>query len=352
MPDQTHAYSLLVKPNSDICSLNCSYCFYKGSRWHTPQPMTIAEVQAMTQGYRRSSAVEVYVWQGGEPCDLGAEFFSAAVAAQGEHAMNSIQTNGLAFAGKIGGAWKLLLTGKGNWVVGLSHDGPTNRSKCVKTSVLDLAAANLAEIGVPFCILCVVSEENVDNAAAVVRHFYQDEFGDAPIQFLHARGSIVTGLQFGHFLGQALHATPDKGKRLRNFNAFDMAWQDRPVTCENLEECGTYLMVDSGYVYPCDHFGTEEWVLATMLAEHRISVTLWEDAFYYAFTSDRMKEFRKLKTTRHTKCEPCSVRKACARGCPADRVGGGLSEMCGANAMVAHITHPGRDSSPGAKTKE
>lgn len=339
------AFSLLIKPNGDRCKLNCSYCFYKGTQ-NTSHPMSTRMIRAVTQAYRTTSAIESYTWQGGEPTDIGVDFFREAVSAQGENAVNSLQTNGLVFgeANHTGTAWWELLKGKGNWIVGLSHDGPTNESRGVRTEILDSAAMNLRTMEIPFSILCVVSEENVDNPRGVVEHFYSDRthacFGDAPIQFIHAKGSTVSGLQFAVFLGESLECSPDHGARIVNYRVVDDAWHKRAVTCEILEECGTYLMIDGARIYPCDFFGQPEWMLMEVLStecEHT-----WAGALRDAFTGEKMQAFRELKTAHHEKCEKCAVLEACWRGCPSDRENGGLSSMCAANEMVAHITHPSR----------
>lgn len=344
MTNPLPAFSLLAKPAGLHCPLECSYCDRHDSE--EGERMTSKEAISMVEGYRLASSTESYIWSGGEPSQLGWAFFQAAVKAQGPHAMNALQTNGLAFSRRdgISWGWRELLKGKGNWIVGLSHDGPNNSSRGINTKRLDCAARNLRRAEVPFSLMCVVSDANVNRPSEVVEHFYRSEFGDAPIQFMHAKGSKVTGLEYGNFLGAALAATPDRGKRLANYHAFEAAWAGpkHVTTCENLEQCGTYLMVEGFCIYPCDHFNSAEHLLDYVDTVQRRTAKGWCEALTNAWNSSARAEWLKLKTAWQIKCVPCSVRSACQMGCPADYDKFGLSTICAANAMVAHITHPAR----------
>jgi len=337
------AFPLLIKPTSDRCNLRCSYCFYLGTQ-PKREPMRRSLLAALIGAYREVSSGESYVWQGGEPTLMGAGFFEYAVSLQGEGAANSIQTNGLALVQGRWQEWAGVLKGPGNWAVGLSHDGPTNRSRGVKTSALDFAARMLGTWGVPFTLLCVVSEENAGKADAVMRHFERDELVDAPIQFIHAKGSAVTGEQFAQFLLSACQSSSDHGARIANYVSVDAAWNKRPaMTCEVLEECGNYLAVESdGTLFPCDFFMREEWRLGQVHADFSLEEN--GSTLRHAFTGRAMQEFRKLKTTPYQKCEGCDIRQVCHRGCPADRseVDGslGLSVLCPAHTLTGHETHP------------
>jgi len=335
------SFTLLVKPNSDRCNLDCSYCFYKDSRHHGRAPrMSVIEASAMIQGYRLVSEAESYVWQGGEPMDRGHGFYHGMMPAQSDSAQNTMQTNGIKIGGSFDPQWVRLFKERGNWIVGLSHDGPTNKKRGIAQAFIDSAAKNLRNEEIPFSILCVVSEENIGNPRGVVEHFYRDEFADAPIQFIRAKGSSVTGHQFAVFLGEALGRTPDSGKRLANYFVYDAAWHSDHVSCETLPVCESHLMIDSNRIYPCDHFNTEEWQLAHIFLPYYSDQ--WADALRESWNSPTMRRFQALKTTKNKLCEPCSVREACNCGCPADYNDAGLSVNCAAHSLCAHITHPAR----------
>ncbi|MHB1355343.1 MAG: radical SAM protein, partial [Anaerolineae bacterium] len=99
--------SLLIKPVSGECNLNCSYCFYH-ERATDPYHSTHHRLMSrevldtlIQQGMALNREHAAFGWQGGEPTLAGLDFFQQVVALQqrygqsGQVVSNGLQTNGL-----------------------------------------------------------------------------------------------------------------------------------------------------------------------------------------------------------------------------------------------------------------
>lgn len=128
------AASILIKPASANCNMDCKYCFYKCLSSHREE---------YSKGFMKEETLETLVreaiayadgsltfaFQGGEPTLAGLDFFQKAVELQQKYnnkklqIENTIQTNGLLIDEK----WARFL-GEHRFLVGLSLDGP---KKCM-----------------------------------------------------------------------------------------------------------------------------------------------------------------------------------------------------------------------------
>src|SRR5438552_917610 len=99
--------SLLIKPASAVCNLDCSYCFYLDREADPyqalPAPrMTIETLERLVDTYLFYSYPEsIFAFQGGEPTLAGLAFFEKVVEFQkrygrgGQTVSNALQTNGI-----------------------------------------------------------------------------------------------------------------------------------------------------------------------------------------------------------------------------------------------------------------
>src|SRR3954447_26265083 len=123
--------SLLIKPASAVCNLDCAYCFYldRDADPYKALPqrsMSEDTLEKLIDGYLfysypRSS----FAFQGGEPTLAGPAFFERVVELQqrygrsGQGVSNALQTNGILLDER----WCALFR-EYNWLIGLSLDGP------------------------------------------------------------------------------------------------------------------------------------------------------------------------------------------------------------------------------------
>ena len=188
--------SLLIKPASAVCNLDCSYCFYldrdadpyESARTRIMPADTLERLVETYLFY--SFPASQFAFQGGEPTLAGLPYFRALVELQkrhgrlGQSVSNSIQTNGILLTRE----WCQLFRDY-EFLVGLSLDGPQDvhdRYRVNKSghgtwdAVMD-AVSLLQRERVEFNVLSVVSQANVHRALETYQFF---------------RGMAVDNLQF------------------------------------------------------------------------------------------------------------------------------------------------------------
>jgi len=123
--------SLLIKPASAVCNLDCSYCFYldRDADPYKALPtrrMTLETLERLVDSYLfYSYPNSVFAFQGGEPTLAGLPFFEKLVQFQqqhGRHAQsvsNAMQTNAML----LDKNWCEFFRSY-QWLLGVSLDGP------------------------------------------------------------------------------------------------------------------------------------------------------------------------------------------------------------------------------------
>jgi uncharacterized protein len=329
--------SLLIKPASAVCNLDCSYCFYL-DREADPykalpaRRMTAETLERLVDSYLFYSYPQsVFAFQGGEPTLAGLPFFRQLVKFQrqygrgGQSVSNTMQTNAML----LDGDWCELFRDS-NWLLGVSLDGPEeihdlyryNKEghgtwKRVMQSV-ELLRKNKVE----FNILCVLSQANVGKARELYR-FYRslgvDNVQYIPLAEFDAAGNplpfTITAEQYGRFLVETFDLWwPERRKmRVRFFdNIAEALAGHKPGTCTMHETCDSYVVVEyNGDVYPCDFFVEGSWKLG--------NITL--DSWPEIARRTRRYSFASKKTLAHAECQACEYQSICHGGCPKFRAG-------------------------------
>src|SRR6476661_5606384 len=123
--------SLLIKPASAVCNLDCEYCFYldRAADPYSALPgrrMTDDTLERLVDTYLfYSYPNSVFAFQGGEPTLAGLPFFQKVVEFQkqygrnGQNVSNAMQTNAVL----LDKNWADLFRSY-NWLLGVSLDGP------------------------------------------------------------------------------------------------------------------------------------------------------------------------------------------------------------------------------------
>ena len=121
--------SLLIKPASYSCNIECAHCFYKRVEdvYPAKKPRMDSETAAalIQKTMQLGCEQNTFCWQGGEPTLMGVGFFREIVGLQkqygtsGQIVGNSLQTNGIL----IDESWASFLA-EYRFLVGLSLDGP------------------------------------------------------------------------------------------------------------------------------------------------------------------------------------------------------------------------------------
>ena len=354
--------SLLIKPASAVCNLDCAYCFYLDRE---ADPYKALPARRMTQetlerlvdsylfySYPRST----FVFQGGEPMLAGLPFFEKLIEFQkrygraGQSVSNALQTNGVL----IDDNWCGLLK-EYKWLVGVSLDGPepmhdlyrvNKQGKGTWKNVMR-GVETLQKHGVAFNLLCVLSQANVEKPKEVYRFFRSlgvDGIQYIPLSEFDASGRplpfTITPEQYGRFLTETFDLWwPERRQvRVRFFDNIAEALSGlKPTTCTMHETCDSYVVVEyNGDVFPCDFFVEKSWKLGNII----------EDSWAEIARRPRRFQFAGKKTLAHPECQACEYQSICHAGCPKFRAGPrgqfeDLDYFCSAYKMIfAKATGP------------
>jgi len=329
--------SILIKPASAVCNLDCAYCFYL-DREADPykdlpkRQMTIEMLERLVDTYLfYSYPAATFAFQGGEPTLCGVEFFRKLVEFQqqygrnGQMVSNAIQTNGVL----LDRDWCQLFH-EYRFLVGLSLDGAEEINDTYRFNKAGHGTHKRVMQGlewllsekVDFNILCVVSQANVRKAKEV--YAYYRKLGVEYMQFIplaefHPDGSpmpfTISAEEYGRFLCEVFDLWwPERRKvRVRFFdNLAEAVAGMKPGSCTMHETCDSYVVVEyNGDVFPCDFFVEGGWKLGN------IGLDSWPEI------ARRQKRFNfaAKKTLAHPECQVCEYQAICHGGCPKTRHG-------------------------------
>ena len=347
--------SLLIKPASAVCNLDCEYCFYldRAADPYSSLParrMTLETLERLVDTYLFYSYPQsTFAFQGGEPTLAGLPFFEKLVEFQQQHGRggqsvaNALQTNAVL----IDKDWCDLFRTY-HWLLGVSLDGPEEVNdlyrfnkerhgtwKRVMQSV-ELLQSNKVE----FNILCVLSAANVEKPKEIYRFYRKlgiDNVQFIPLAEFDGNGNrlpfTITPEQYGRFLCEVFELWwPERRKmRIRFFdNLAEAIAGQKPGSCTMHETCDSYVVVEyNGDIYPCDFFVEAPWKLGN------INVDSWGEI---ARRTKRY-NFAGKKTLAHPECQVCEYQSVCHGGCPKFRHGPNrrfedLDYFCAAYKMI------------------
>jgi uncharacterized protein len=324
--------SLLIKPASAVCNLDCSYCFYldRDADPYKALParrMSFDTLERLVDGYLfYSYPNSVFAFQGGEPTLAGLPFFEKLVEFQqhygrnGQSVGNSLQTNGVL----LDQSWcDFLRTYK--WLLGVSLDGTEKMNDLYRFNKeghgtwkrviqsIELLQRNKVE----FNILCVLSQANIHQPKELYK-FYRglgiDNLQFIPLAEFDAAGKpldfAITAEQYGRFLVEIFGLWwPERRRvRIRVFdNIAEAVAGQKPGNCTMHETCDSYAVVEyNGDVYPCDFFVEGGWKLGN------INLDSWPEIA----RRTRRYSFAAKKTLAHPECQACEYQSLCHGGCP------------------------------------
>lgn len=343
------SFSLLVKPSSADCNLECEYCFYLDKKALYPETqrhqMSDEVLSRLISGYMSTpQPVYTFGWQGGEPTLMGRAFFRRITELQerfgrrGALVSNGLQTNGTLLSDELAAHLGLY-----HFLVGLSIDGTeeihdTNRKRpSGRGSYRDVMRGLeiLRRHSVDFNVLTVVSAANVDRADEVYDHllsldvrYHQyipcvefDPSGN-PLPY------TITGKQWGDFLLRIFErwvSGDTERVSVRHFDSIlSLLIGGEPGSCVLARSCNQYFVVEwNGDVYPCDFFVEPEKRLGNIVEQR------WEELGL----SPVYREFAGRKARWSSECARCPFLRFCAGDCPKMRYRfgedpGSLSWLC------------------------
>lgn len=358
------AASILIKPASANCNMDCEYCFYKclssQREKYSKGFMTERTLETLVrEAVAYADGSLTFAFQGGEPTLAGIDFFRKAVELQKKYNTknlkieNTIQTNGLL----LNDDWAQFFH-ENDFLVGLSLDGPKKihnryRKDTEKKDTFDAvmaAAKRLEHYDVAYNIVTVITNDTAKQASFLYKFWKRNRFPF--VQFIPCMDEHERQMQgsdsdcyavqpkiYGKFLCELFDLWYEDFCRkeamdIRMFsNLAQMAAGYPAEECGMNGCCNCYFVVEGdGSVYPCDFYCLDEWKLGQI-----------EDEFSKMIKSQKAKEFVDVSKHVSKRCTDCSYFSLCRGGCRRWRepfVDGkaGLNQLCEAYEMFFEHT--------------
>lgn len=330
--------SIMIKPASSLCNLNCKYCFYHdvaenrdeknlGIMNQETAETLIKSALKFADGYSVA-----FAFQGGEPLIAGKEYFKNFVKLVEEYNIKnseifySIQTNGVL----VDEEWARFFT-KNKFLVGLSLDGDREANKYrvdhngQSKFFTTLSAANILQNNkTEFNILSVMTGASAKRIDTI--YSYLKSKGFRYLQFipcLRPFGSeeeselYMTNEDYEYFLIHAFNNYVKDFVRgdyvsIRQFDNYVRLYLgDRAEQCGMCGHCTHQFVAEgNGNIYPCDFYCTDEWLLGNIKEQSLESMA----------NSKKAKDFLKESLDTPEECKKCPYFPVCrAGGCKRSR---------------------------------
>lgn len=345
--------SIMIKPASSLCNLQCRYCFYHDiaenrevasygvMREAVLDRLLERAFEALPPGRNHLSLI----FQGGEPMLAGLDFFQkledklARTTPAGVEVSRSVQTNGTL----IDADWAAFFARHG-YLLGVSLDGPAQIHNALRVDARGKGSFSrvlagislLKKHGVAFNILTVVTADVARHGAKVYAFLRKN--GWDYLQFIPCIDPIagrrepfsLTAEQYGRFLIDTFE--PYSRERMQG-GAVSVRWFDNlielaagyaPESCGMTGACACHFVVEAdGSVYPCDFYVDDR---------HRLG-SLEETGLREMFASETARAFVAESLQPAQKCASCRWFPLCRGGCRRYRAGDatpapGLSGLC------------------------
>lgn len=322
--------SVMIKPSSSKCNLNCKYCFYtslaENRQVQDKGFMSVDTAKKVIKSALDFGKDTVYfVFQGGEPMLIGIDFFKEFVKLANElntesaQIFFSLQTNGTL----INDEWCQFFK-ENHFLLGVSLDGDEELNdyrvyKNGKNSFNDImnGIELLKKYNVSFNILSVLTKRLADNFRKSYRFFKSNDlhflqyipclkpFDEEDNEF------AIDNEHYKNYLNSAFKLYFNQ--RMRNVNVSIRQFDNYLLLAsnQNAEQCGMngpcsaqFVVEGNGDTYPCDFYCTDEWKLGNIN----------ENSFDEMYNSQKSVEFLKESFKLHDECKTCPHFQLCRGG--------------------------------------
>lgn len=325
--------SLLIKPSSSVCNLNCEYCFYHDESKHREMAshgfMSKETAMALIDKAILEASEQInFAFQGGEPTLSGLDFFKFFVDYCNKKNTKrlkidyAMQTNGVLLNEK----WAQFLADN-KFLVGLSFDGDSSEQNKHRVnyqgeetfSILKNTIQLLKEYKVEFNILSVITSSNCHQTKEMHDFIVRNKIDY--IQFipclnpLYSKGNYPYSLsdeQYLKFLMEMFDYYYDDFEKGNYFsvrifdNFFHMLLGNGAEQCGMTGSCTVQFVVEgNGDVYPCDFYCLDNFCIGNLL----------KDSFIEMENSKVASEFLDNRCEA-PQCRYCRIRTYCNAGCP------------------------------------
>ena len=326
--------SLLIKPCSSRCNIDCRYCFYKDEDKlradHSCSWMSLETAKNIIKYAIQDASQGIdFVFQGGEPTLRGLNFyreFVDIVQKQNDKKLlitYNIQTNGILFDEE----WCSFLK-ENEFLVGISLDGPKaindiNRIGYDGTGTTEQtlrAIALLKKHKVNFNVLLVISNSNVHHAKECYE--FMKRIGVEYLQLIPAINPLETNLTLSDsyvdldclstFLCELFDVWYEdfldaNDVRVTYFENIIVKLMGQPVfLCSMNGLCTIENVIEAnGNVYPCDFYCGDDYLLGNIN----------ETSFYNMIFSSKAVDFVSESANLNLNCQKCKYFGICLGCC-------------------------------------
>ncbi|HBE04022.1 MAG: anaerobic sulfatase maturase [Spirochaetes bacterium GWF1_41_5] len=337
-------FSLLIKPASALCNIDCTYCFYKRVLGVYPETeyqlkMSLSTAEALVEKFLGLKFPAVSLcFQGGEPLLMGLDFYRQIIEMEKKHGFpgqavgNSFQTNAVL----VNEEWAAFFR-QYNMLLGVSLDGEedlhdyyrkdysgSGTFKKVMQGIRHLEAGN-----VEFNILSMLTPASAPRAVNTYK--FLRSLGFNYLQFIPCLEEIpgagkpapfsLSSDDFLLFYKKLFDTWYENGYPHVSVRLFDdilsYILDGHRNSCAFQNACNSYFLVEhNGDVYPCDFFVYPEWKLGSIV----------NNSFDEIVKSDKRLKFAKLKSMAGRHCRECKYYTFCLGDCTKFRLFGGNNE--------------------------
>lgn len=330
--------SLLIKPASGNCNMNCKYCFYADEMRNRETPsygmMSLNTLENIVRKTLQNAERHCTIaFQGGEPTLVGLDFYKHLIEFEEKYKKSNqvihhnIQTNGYS----LDADWAEFFV-KHNFLVGLSVDGTKeihnanrlgNDGKDTFNKIMRTVELFKSK-GVEFNTLTVVTSKSATHANQIYSFFkrngldYQQYIACLPpIGEENNQINSITASQYGIFLKdlfQQWYIDKKHGRSIyiRYFeNLLQMLAGNPPESCGMSGSCCNQWVVEAnGSVFPCDFYVLDKWELGNFNSNsvEEIGNSLVANSFINNSTS------------LPDECKNCQWGRLCNGGCKRERL--------------------------------
>lgn len=327
--------SLLIKPSSEICNVNCSYCFYKELKTSGDVTSKGAMKDSTMKNLIKNVFADLndgdmieFAFQGGEPTLLGLEFYKKFVGhikyinRPRVNVNYSFQTNGII----IDEEWCKFFK-ENNFLLGLSLDGPKDINDYYRK---DFQARGTYEYimntkklfdkyNIEYNILSVLTNKSAKEAEKLWEFIRENHI--EYIQFIpclddihnkHNSEYALVPENFAHFYKTIFPLWRDS---LEDGKYYSISFIDQiinllsgnpNISCALRGSCSPQYVIESdGSVYPCDFYVLEEFN----------SGNINTNTLRQIFDNPAMQGFLSNKRRISVYCRKCKFLSICHGGC-------------------------------------
>lgn len=352
--------SILIKPASSSCNINCTYCFYQCLSSNRDQYsfgfMSEETLETLVkQAIDYADEYLTFAFQGGEPTLAGLPFYEKAIDLQKKYNKkgliieNTIQTNGILLDKK----WAEFLA-KHHFLVGLSLDGPKKLHDLYRkdqkgndtfSTVMNVTKL-LNQYHVDYNIVSVITNESCEKASYLYKFYKRNHFpyvqlipcmdeqerngsgngsgnsngndsennsenGNRNSKKEAAQSYAINPERYGHFLNELFDLwyndfTNGEIMDIRMFSNLAQLSAGYPAEeCGMNGHCNCYFVVEgNGNVYPCDFYCMDKWNLGTVT-----------DGFENLYKTEKARQFIQDSLPDQPECTNCEYFSLCRGGC-------------------------------------